>query len=127
MFVTAVMISVANQNYYYHEGVYYSPSNSGYVVVTAPVGASVTELPADFTSVLVTGVNYYYYGGTFYVLSGTSYVVVDAPVGAVVTNLPEGAEEVDVDGVKLLKFNGAFYQPVSQNGDDAFEVVKLDK
>ena len=127
MFATAIMISIANQNYYYYEGVYYSPSGSGYVVVNAPPGATITVLPSDYTTVLVSSSTYYYYGGTFYLLSGGSYLVVEAPVGAVVNNLPEGAEEVEINGVKLLKYNGAFYQPVSLDGDDAYEVVQIQK
>jgi len=127
MFTAAVLISISNQNYYYYEGVYYSPSGSGYVVVQAPVNAEITVLPSDYTTVIVTPTTYYYYGGVFYTLSGSSYVVVEAPIGAVVSNLPEGAEEVEINGVKLLKYNSAFFQPVSQNGDDAYEVVKVQK
>jgi len=82
MYTTAVLISVSSQSYYYYEGVYYVPSGSGYEVTTAPVGASITELPAEYASVAVASTNYYYYGGTFYVLSGDSYVVVEAPIGA---------------------------------------------
>ncbi|MGB4853724.1 MAG: DUF6515 family protein, partial [Ignavibacteria bacterium] len=60
-------------------------------------------------------------------LSGDSYNVVTAPVGAVVNDLPEGAEEIEVGGVKLLKYNNAFFQPVSQSGNDAYEVVNVQK
>jgi len=127
MFTTAVLISVSNQNYYYNEGVYYSPSGSGYVVVPAPAGAAITELPSGYSSLTVGSARYYYYGGIFYSLSGDSYNVVTAPVGAVVNDLPEGAEEIEVGGVKLLKYNNAFFQPVSQSGNDAYEVVNVQK
>ncbi len=65
MYVTAVMISVSNQNYYYNQGVYYTQSTSGYVVVPAPVGASVTVLPSDYTLVVVGSSTYYYYAEHF--------------------------------------------------------------
>jgi hypothetical protein len=58
-------------------------------------------------------------------MSGNSYNVVSAPVGAVVNELPEGANFVEVGGVNLLNYNGVFYQPVSQNGEDAYEVVQI--
>jgi hypothetical protein len=127
MFTTAVMISVANQSYYYNEGVYYSPSGSGYVVVQAPVGAAVTVLPSDYTLVVVSNDTYYYYGGTFYTISSGTYTVVTAPVGAVVKALPEGAEEVEVNGTKLIKYNDTFFQPVALGGEDAYEVVDVKK
>jgi hypothetical protein len=127
MFTTAVMISAANQSYYYNEGVYYAPQGSGYVVVQAPVGATVTVLPSEYTLVVVASSTYYYYGGTFYTISSGTYTVVPAPVGAVIKQLPEGAVETDVNGVKLLKVNDTFYQPVSQEGEDAYEVVEVKK
>ncbi len=122
---TAIMISMSNQNYYYNEGVYYVPSGNGYTVVTAPVGAVVTFIPSGYSTVFLSNTTYYYYGGTFYIMSGNSYNVVSAPVGAVVNELPEGANFVEVGGVNLLNYNGVFYQPVSQNGEDAYEVVQI--
>lgn len=40
---TAIIVSVENKKYYYDNGVYYAPSNSGYTVVAAPIGATVAN------------------------------------------------------------------------------------
>ena len=44
--VTAIIISIDNQQYHYDEGVYYQQSGSGYTVVQAPNGATVETLPS---------------------------------------------------------------------------------
>jgi hypothetical protein len=67
-------------------GVYVAPPPPTVVTAPAlalPVGASVTVLPAGFTSEMVNGVQYYQAGSTWFQMrvSGTtvSYVVVSAP------------------------------------------------
>lgn len=68
---------------------------------------------------------FYYYGGAFYIDTGSAYEVVPAPPGAVVTQIPDGALEQDIDGQTYLVFNNTYYQPVSENGEDAYEVVQM--
>ena len=79
---------IANQQYYYDEGVFYQPSSGGYSVVAAPIGATVVLcLPAmklPWWEMILT----YYYGGVFYIYTGSGYQVVAAPIGAVVTQIP---------------------------------------
>ena len=63
--VTAIVVSAAEKDYYYDQGVYYQKSTksdgtSGYVAVPAPIGAKVPTLPPGNTPVTVAG------GQTFY-------------------------------------------------------------
>lgn len=122
--VTAIVVSVNEQKYHYDQGVYYSQQPSGsYSVVPAPLGAVVSSLPSGYSVANVDGVSYYYYNGAFYTRSGSSYTVVAPPQGAVIGKLPEGAKEVTIDGNKYVEYNGTYYQPVSQNGQNSYEVV----
>ena len=121
----AIMFSIASQQYYYDNGVYYEPSNSGYTVVPPPIGAVVTYLPAGYLTVQVGDAIYYYYGGAFYISQGGSFRVVPAPVGAIVTEIPEGATEQVINGENYLLYNNTYYAPISQNGQDAYEVVQV--
>jgi len=118
-------LSIANQQYYYDEGVYYQPSSGGYSVVPAPVGALVSSLPPGYETTMVGNDDYFYYGGAFYIDTGNGYQVVQAPYGAVVTQIPDGAVQQDINGQTYLVYNNVYYQPVSQNGQDAYEVVQV--
>lgn len=121
----AYFFSLANQRYYYDDGVYYTPYNNGYTVVPAPVGAVVSSLPPGYETINVGDDYYYYYGGTFYVEIAQGYQVVPAPIGAVVTEIPDGAVEQQIDGQDLLVYNNTYYQPISQDGQDAYQVVQV--
>ncbi len=121
----AYLFSIANQSYYYDEGVYYQPSSGGYSVVPAPIGALVSFLPPGYETTMVGEDTYFYYGGTFYIDTGNGYQVVSAPYGAVVTQIPDGAVQQDINGQTYLVYNNTYYQPVSMNGTDAYEVVQV--
>jgi hypothetical protein len=119
----AIFINFNNQRYYYDDGVYYTPTNGGYSVVPAPVGAIVGALPPGYETPMVGNDTYFYFGGVFYVYTGQGYQVVNAPAGAVITQLPVGAVEQQVNGETLLVYNNTYYAPISQDGQDAYEVV----
>ncbi len=119
----AVAISIANQRYYYEDGSYYAPSAGGYSVVPPPIGAVIGSLPEGYETTMVGNDTFYYYGGAFYVNTDQGYQVVDAPPGAVITQVPVGAVEQDVNDQQLLVYNNVYYQPISQDGQDAYEVV----
>jgi hypothetical protein len=120
----AVIFSYNGTRYYYDDGCYYLPSNGGYSVVTAPIGAVVPSLPPGYETTQVGDDIYYYFGGVFYIDNGQgAFQVVQAPPGAVITQLPVGAVEQDVNGETLLVYNNTYYQPISQDGQDAYEVV----
>ncbi|HLZ87820.1 MAG TPA: DUF6515 family protein [Puia sp.] len=119
----AIFFSFNSQRYYYDDGVYYQPANGGYSVVPAPVGALVAALPPGYETTMVGNDTYYYFGGAFYVYTGQGYQVVVAPAGAVITQLPVGAVEQQINGDTLLVYNNTYYLPISQDGQDAYEVV----
>ena len=121
----AFLISLANQQYYYDDGVYYQPYSGGYSVVSAPIGALVSSLPPGYETTMVGNDTYFYYGGVFYIYTGNGYQVVVAPIGAVVTQIPDGAVQQDIDGQTYLVYNNTYYQPISQDGQDAYEVVQV--
>jgi hypothetical protein len=121
----AIVLSAANRQYYYDEGVYYQPAPGGYSVVPAPIGAIVSSLPPGSETTTVGDDYYYYYGGTFYVNTGNSFQVVNAPFGAVITQIPDGAVQQDINGETFLVYNNTYYQPISQDGQDAYQVVQV--
>jgi hypothetical protein len=121
----AFLLSVANQQFYYENGVYYQPAPGGYSVVPAPLGAIVSVLPPGYETTMVGNDYYFYYGGAFYIDTGNGYQVVQAPYGAVVTQIPDGAVQQDINGQTYLVYNNTYYQPVSENGTDAYEVVQI--
>jgi|ERR1700722_13794370 len=119
----AIFFNFNNQRYYYDDGCYYLPSNGGYSVVPAPIGATVGSLPDGYETTMVGNDTYYYFGGAFYVAVDGGYQVVAAPPGAVITQLPVGAVEQQINGQDLLVYNNVYYSPISQDGQDAYEVV----
>ncbi len=126
MAVTAMIITVANQKYYYDQGVYYVASNGGYTVVEAPVGASVPQLPPGSQTVVVNETtNNYYYGGTYYEKTGDNYSVVPPTAGTVVENLPDGGKEVKISNVTYVQVGDTYYQPMEQDGKSMYEVVDV--
>ena len=121
----AFIFSLANRQYYYDQGVYYQPVSGGYTVVSAPVGAVVSSLPDGYETVQVGDDYFYYYGGTFYIGLDQGYQVVDAPIGAIVMDIPDGATQQNINGEIYLAYNNTYYEPVSFNGQDAYQVVQF--
>ncbi len=120
----AIWFNFNNTRYWYDDGCFYLPQNGGYDVVGAPIGAMVAALPPGYeTTVAADGVTYYHFAGVFYVLTGQGYQVVSAPPGAVIYQLPDGAIDQQVDGQDFLVYNNTWYEPISQDGQDAYEVV----
>jgi len=125
---TAIIVSVNNQQYHYDQGVYYVSSGSGYTVVQAPVGATITTLPPSSQTVVVNETtNNYYYGGTYYEKSSGGYTVVEPTAGTVVESLPEGGEEVKIGDITYVKVGETYYQPIEQDGKSMYEVVLMEE
>jgi hypothetical protein len=119
-------VSVENQKYHYDQGIYYVQSGSGYTVVQAPVGATITTLPPNTQTVTVTETtNNYYYGGTYYEKSDKGYTVVPPTAGCVVESLPEGGVETKIGEVTYVKVGETYYQPIEKNGKNMYEVVEV--
>jgi hypothetical protein len=126
MAATAIIVTVASQQYHYDQGVYYVPASGGYTVVPAPVGATIVTLPPGSQTVVINETtNNYYYGGTYYVKSAQGYTVVQPTAGAVVQNLPEGGKEVKIGEVTYVQVGETYYQPIVKDGKNMYEVVEV--
>ena len=65
-----------NQEYYYQDGVFYVLRNGQYYVIEAPIGALVTEIPADYDEIELGGKTYYLVEDTLFkttVIDGALY------------------------------------------------------
>ncbi|MEO1262918.1 MAG: DUF6515 family protein [Bacteroidota bacterium] len=111
--------------FYFHAGLWFSGGPSGYVVITAPVGAHLTVLPDDYLTVAVGTGTYYYYYGTYYRFDPMAkvYVVVTAPVGAEVPAIPEGYIVEHDRGVEVFVVGAVRYRPVMRGGVRFFVVL----
>ena len=70
------LVKQANQEYYYQDGVFYILHNGQYYVIEAPIGALVTEIPADYDEIELDGRTYYQVEDTLYkttVIDGALY------------------------------------------------------
>jgi hypothetical protein len=119
----AIWFNFSNQRYWYDDGCFYLPQNGGYAVVAAPIGALVASLPPGYETPVVDGVTYYFFAGVFYTDTGQGYQVIAAPPGAVIYQLPDGAVDQQIAGQDFLVYNNTWYEPISQDGQDAYEVV----
>ena len=83
-------IDYRHRHYWYDGGQWYLGGDPGWVVVDAPVGALVSVLPPDYTTVEFDGVPYYYANDTYYVWDDDQqdYEVVDPPAGIETANAP---------------------------------------
>ena len=83
-------IDFHRSHYWYDRGQWYLGGNLGWIVVDAPVGALVSVLPPDYTTIEFDGVPYYYANDTYYVWDDDQqdYVVVDPPAGIETANAP---------------------------------------
>lgn len=108
--------------YYFHEGIFYTRAPQGFKVVTPPRGCLVARLPVGFETLIVAGVTYFLYAGVYYNRAATGYVVVDAPGPTVVVQetVPTVPGEigkaltVDVDLLNVRGGPGTNHPVVSQ-------------
>jgi len=119
-----VTLYVGGNPYDYYDGVFYQPSQSGYVVTTPPIGAVVPALPPGAEPIVVGSTVYDYAGGGFYVQQPQGFVVVPPPIGVTVSYLPPGAVPVTLNGVLYYQADGVYFLPVMQDGSTAFTVVQ---
>ena len=75
----ASRIVVDRSDYYFYDGYFYRPFQSGYVIVDAPIGAVVTTLPRLHHRVSWRGAPYFVVGNTFYRPHSGGYIVVNNP------------------------------------------------
>jgi hypothetical protein len=79
-----VRIVVGSLPYYYAHGTFYRPYSSGYIVVSAPIGAVVTTLPSGYIAFSIGLDTYYFVNDAYYVWDEPrdGFVVVSKPQGA---------------------------------------------
>ncbi len=109
---SAKLISFGDENYFYHAGIFHKKALSGYVVVSAPIGAFILSLPIGYKTVIVSETPYYIYNDTYYVKEGKRFVVIDEiPSEATVVLKPKETPK-DSFVVNIPNSNGS-YTPVT--------------
>lgn len=93
-----VVVPFHNSRYFFHGGVWYRPEGPRFVVVTPPIGLTLSLLPPYYTTVWIGGVPYYYADGVYYAWrpSERVYEVVDPPKDTDVMVLPPEPEQLFV-------------------------------
>ena len=104
-------VVVGHEHYYSYRGVFYHRGPHGFVVVRAPRGAVVRELPPRCARIYVGRVVYYRFGDVFYQEVPGGYVVVDAPTAVRVPPPPPAPEyqSVWVGNTEYLFKDGQFF------------------
>ncbi len=69
-------VSLREDSCYYYQGRYYKHSPRGYVIIPAPVGAVVPDLPAAHRTLVINGITYLEYDGVYYKGGPAGYTVV---------------------------------------------------
>ncbi len=70
---------INNNKYFFYEGFFYSPSNLGYIIVNAPIGAIVASLPRFHQIFYWANQPYFYANNTYYRRHPNGYIVVPNP------------------------------------------------
>jgi len=118
-----VSVMVGTMPYYYDHGVFYRPYRHGYVVVPAPIGATLIGPPPGSVLVLVENDPFHYYHGVFYAPRANRYVVVRPPIGAFVRSVPETAATRRIGGVEYKEYAGTYYRPAIHDGHRGYQVA----
>lgn len=131
-----VALSIAGIEYLYTAGMFYRATQSGYVVVPAPMGAVVPTLPPGHAVVYMSGTPYYYYGNTYYAVAPNGYVVTTPPTlvmpNTVATPMAPAqvAASVSVSqqpAASTSNESGSAVEIYIPNGNGSFTVVTLQK
>jgi hypothetical protein len=141
--------------YYYNNGIFYSPYESGYVVTAPPVGAAVPGLPRGAKSIMIDNQQFFEYNGVYYkvvindkgdkvyVVAGKDGVLSTAReddgdedmadqyqgprVGDMVNRLPDNTRSVTLNGKKYyVSPDEVYYEAVTDNrGNTAYKVASV--
>ncbi|WP_321527545.1 DUF6515 family protein [Sedimenticola selenatireducens] len=74
------VINYRGHPYHFHDGIWYRPFGSRFMVVAPPAGLMVPLLPRGAVVLTIGGVPHYRYGGVYYVHEHDGYRVVERPV-----------------------------------------------
>jgi hypothetical protein len=135
--------------YYYAEGIFYTPYNGGYQVTTPPVGAAVPSLPRGAKSIMIDNQQYYEFNGVYYkivindkgqkvyVVAGKNGVLNtdasaaqedNAPrVGDIVGQLPDNCRKISLNGKHyFVAPDDIYYEQVKDNnGITAYRIASI--
>ncbi|KUJ82848.1 hypothetical protein AWR36_009815 [Microbulbifer flavimaris] len=142
-------LAVGGRPYYFHSGHFYRHGPAGYVVVSAPLGASVVSLPASAVQVQIGGAVFYQYANAYYQWhpARRAYVVVPPPAGAVAVpaaaatptspgtspyspgqvldSLPAGYTAEVINGVQYYRYGNDYFMPTQRDGREVYVVVQI--
>lgn len=135
--------------YYYMNGVFYTPlEGGGYQVAVPPVGAEVPNLPRNARSILIDGQQYYEYQGVYYKAQTTPegkvvYIVAgkdgvlntdngnatEPPpprVGDIAAQLPEGCRRIKLNGHSYyVSPDEVYFEEVHDGNQVGYRIVSL--
>jgi len=114
------IIWLAGLDYYYHDGYFYRETPSGYVIVQAPVGASIEVLPRGHKTIFYDGITYYYFNRSYYVLKNDRYIVVTPPLPVVTENKQAVEAPIRTITVNVPNPNGSYMPVTLQEYSDGF-------
>ena len=104
-------LDVGRDHYYVHRGVFYRRGPSGLVVVSAPRGAIVRELPPHYVRIYAGDVVYFRYGDVYYRQVPQGYVVVEPPTVQMPPPMPaEQSQSVWVGPTEFVFKDGQFFR-----------------
>ena len=113
-------ILVSDITYYYSNGSFYRQAATGYVLVTAPIGAVVPAIPVDYQTIIVNGTTYFIYDNIYYVKQTSNYVVVPAPVITVETKSTTSDSNDNCYVVNVPNVNGSYIPVVIRKEGTAY-------
>lgn len=118
-------IKYRNVSYRFHNGIFYKPNGTQFVVAAPPIGIRITALPAGYRTISIKNRRYLYHYGTYYIAVQNGYEVVSPPVGALVESIPDGFEELEIEGNTYYVLDGTQYKAVINRGEIWYEVIKV--
>ena len=92
------IVPYRGSEYYFHDGAWYQPNRSRYVVVAPPIGLRISFLPSFYTTIWVGGLPYYYADDVYYAWYPEErvYVVSNPPPEAEVSEQPATPDQLFV-------------------------------
>ncbi len=114
-----------NIQYYYNFGLFYVAFEGGYIVVPAPLGYTIPNIPYDAETIQYRGKKYNYYAGTFFIENpNNTYTTIKPPLGISVMELPPNCIMMnDANGMVLYRFGKTYYRPANWHGTLWYQVV----
>lgn len=110
----AAPVKVGRETFYAYNGTFYRQVQNGYVLVPAPIGATIKDLPRGVSEKFKVGKNTYYRHGNVYfeAIGRSKFRVCEAPAGApaeVVKAEPDAQLTVQLGDDVYLFVDGRFY------------------